>query len=492
MTSGAKATVPGRPPASASRVTASLWEGPPASRSASRLGIAAGFGLALVIPLSVGAASYLSIGELRAALASEAHTRRVLTVVHALEAQLTQAEASLRGFLITADLSQVATYYDATAAVEQIARELRTLTSRDPDQQRRLESLEPLLASKVAHMNQSIEVRQLEPGEPLGGHTSRGAAMMAEIHSELLRVEAAESNELARRAAEREASVAHTVRLIAYGSGLAILLVASASWQLQRAMATRSKAGQEVRRLNRELQAGVDQLTAVNQELETFSYTVSHDLRAPLRHINGFVDMLQRSAGPKLDEESRRHLDTIVGAARRMGMLIDDLLAFSRMSRVELQQQRVDLSRLVQGVIAEHLEQQLGPRVEIVAAPLPEVSGDASMLRVVFVNLVSNALKYSRTRAQARVEIGSQPGQDGQLVVYVRDNGVGFDMRYADKLFGVFQRLHRAEEFEGTGIGLATVRRIMHRHAGRCWAEGVLDAGATFYISWPTRPEGEA
>jgi signal transduction histidine kinase len=442
--------------------------------------------------LSVGAASYLSIGELRAALASEAHSRRVLTAIHALEAWLTRAEASLRGFLITGDRSQVATYSEATTVVAQTARELRTLTSRAPDQQRRLETLEPLLASKVAHMNESIRARQLEPGEPQGRRSSRGAAMMAEIRSELRRVEAAESNELARRAAEREASVAQTVRLIGYGSGFAILLVASASWQLQRAMATRSKAEQEVRRLNRELQAGVDQLTTVNQELETFSYTVSHDLRAPLRHINGFVDMLQRSAGPKLDEESRRHLDTIAGAAGRMGMLIDDLLAFSRVGRVEFQRQRVDLSRLVREVIAEQLEHQLGHPVEIVAAPLPDVSGDASMLRVVFANLVSNALKYSRTRAQARVEIGSQPGEDGQLVVYVRDNGVGFDMRYADKLFGVFQRLHRAEEFEGTGIGLATVRRIMHRHSGRCWAEGVPGAGATFYISWPTRPEGEA
>jgi len=236
----------------------------------------------------------------------------------------------------------------------------------------------------------------------------------------------------------------------------------------------------------------LEALAEVNAELEAFSYTVSHDLRAPLRHINGFVDMLKRSAGPKLDEESRRHLDTIAGAAGRMGRLIDDLVAFSRMSRVELQRQRVDLSLLVQGVIAEQLEHQLGHPVEIVAAPLPDVSGDASMLRVVFANLVSNALKYSRTRAQARVEIGSQPGEDGKLVVYVRDNGVGFDMRYADKLFGVFQRLHGADEFEGTGIGLATVQRIMHRHAGRCWAESALDAGATFYISWPARPEGES
>jgi light-regulated signal transduction histidine kinase (bacteriophytochrome) len=236
----------------------------------------------------------------------------------------------------------------------------------------------------------------------------------------------------------------------------------------------------------------VARLGALNEELEAFSYSVSHDLRAPVRHINGFVDLLRRSAGGSLDADSQRHLETIGGAARRMGQLIDNLLAFSRMGRVELLSRPVDLSGLMAAVIDEQRGELQGREVEFQAERLPEVIGDASILRVVFTNLVSNAVKYSRPRARPRVEIGSRPGENGELVVFVRDNGVGFDMRYADKLFGVFERLHRSTEFEGTGIGLATVRRIVHRHGGRCWAEGVVDGGATFYISLPATPRGEA
>jgi light-regulated signal transduction histidine kinase (bacteriophytochrome) len=245
-----------------------------------------------------------------------------------------------------------------------------------------------------------------------------------------------------------------------------------------------------VARLNGELQRSVEELTAVNRELEAFSYSVSHDLRAPLRHINGFVDLLQKRAGAALDETARRHLATIAGAARQMGQLIDDLLSFSRMSRSELLRTRVGLGSLLAEVRAGLGPETRGRDVAWKVNGLPEVAGDPAMLRVVLTNLVSNALKYSRTRDRAEVEVGWQPGEEGEAIVWVRDNGVGFDMQYAGKLFGVFQRLHHATEFEGTGIGLATVRRIVHRHGGRTWAEGALDAGATVYFSLPLYQEG--
>ena len=227
------------------------------------------------------------------------------------------------------------------------------------------------------------------------------------------------------------------------------------------------------------------EISVVNQELEAFSYSVSHDLRAPLRHVTGFASLLQKSAGERLDEKETRYVRTIVEAASRMGRLIDDLLAFSRMGRAPIQRTRVSLDTVIREARADIPRAACGVEVSWNLHPLPVVLGDPALLRQVFVNLLSNAAKYSGVRAQPVVEVGVQSGTGDETVIYVRDNGVGFDMAYVDKLFGVFQRLHSSDAFEGTGIGLANVRRIIHRHGGRVWAEGAVDAGATFYVSLP-------
>jgi PAS domain S-box-containing protein len=251
---------------------------------------------------------------------------------------------------------------------------------------------------------------------------------------------------------------------------------------------TEQKRAQElIAGLNDDLRSRATQLEMANKELEAFSYSVSHDLRAPLRHIDGFVKLLTRQAREKLDERGRRYLDIIADSARQMGMLIDDLLIFSRMSRTELRHARVSLDALVHEAI-NGLQGEMNDRsIRWKIGSLPEVEADPAMLRQVWVNLIANAVKYSRPRNPAEIEIGCN-SDNGELVFFVRDNGVGFDMQYAHKLFGVFQRLHRAEEFEGTGIGLANVRRIIHRHGGRTWAEGKIDGGATFFFSLPKTP----
>jgi PAS domain S-box-containing protein len=247
----------------------------------------------------------------------------------------------------------------------------------------------------------------------------------------------------------------------------------------------RRRSEEHTRQLNAELEQSVEELTAVNQELEAFSYSVSHDLRAPLRHISGFSDLLARHAGDALDEKGRRYLDTVRGAVTRMGALIDDLLTFSRIGRGEIRADVVRLDDVVRAVVTDVEDEVARRKVRLDVRPLPPVRGDATLLQVAMANLLSNALKYTRPRADARIEVGTDAPHEDRVVVFVRDNGVGFDMQYAGKLFGVFQRLHRDDQFEGTGIGLATVQRIVHKHKGRVWGEGAVDRGATFYVALP-------
>ena len=287
-------------------------------------------------------------------------------------------------------------------------------------------------------------------------------------------------------------------------------VIAASRWALQRDareqpaailetnndITERKRREEEIDRLNQELAKraeGLDQelakraaeLETTNKELESFAYSVSHDLRAPLRHTVGFAELLQKQASSSLDDKSRRYMQLILESSKRMGNLIDDLLGFSRIGRAETNKSEVDMESLVGEVVAELGQETKDRNIAWNIGPLPVCYGDRSMLKVVLMNLLSNAVKFTRIRKRVEIEIGCADGCEDQAELFVRDNGAGFDMQYVDKLFGVFQRLHLAEEFEGTGIGLATVQRIIHRHGGEVRAEGAVDQGAAFYFSLP-------
>jgi light-regulated signal transduction histidine kinase (bacteriophytochrome) len=233
------------------------------------------------------------------------------------------------------------------------------------------------------------------------------------------------------------------------------------------------------------------QLKEANAELEAFSYSVSHDLRAPLRHIEGFTQLLTKNLGENLDENSSRFLGNITKSTQRMSNLISDLLLLSRAGRTEFHTKPLDFNATIEDIRADLLDEVEGRQITWKLATLPLTQGDKGLMKIVWVNLIDNAVKYTRKRKKAIIEVNTlspdhAKARAGYEIFFVRDNGVGFDATYIDKLFGVFQRLHQQEEFEGNGIGLATVRRIIHRHGGEVWAEGDLKKGATFYFSLPT------
>jgi light-regulated signal transduction histidine kinase (bacteriophytochrome) len=245
----------------------------------------------------------------------------------------------------------------------------------------------------------------------------------------------------------------------------------------------KEKRAEELSIANRELRIAENQFKEVNKELEAFSYSVSHDLRAPLRAVIGYTSLLKEDYESKLDAEANRIIDVIVDKTNFMKHLINDLLSFSKITRLEVVNRYIDMRRMAEKCASEILQNET-KKYTVTVLPMPPCNGDSSMLKQVWQNLISNAIKYSSKKENPEIEIGATEQQD-KIIYYIKDNGIGFDMKYADNLFGVFQRLHRQDEFEGTGVGLALARRIISKHSGEIWAASILNEGASFYFSIP-------
>ena len=310
--------------------------------------------------------------------------------------------------------------------------------------------------------------------------------LMDTIHDLTVAMKDEENRLLRLRMAAASSASRRTKSVIIFGNALALLFLGLAGFMIQKEMDARKRGQDEINRLNHDLEQRVNELKVANRELDAFTYSLAHDLRAPLRHMHGFAELLRERWHEKLDDDGRHFLGKVLTSSREMGTLVDDLLNFSRLGRVEVQAGEVNPRELVDRARRELEPEVEGRSITWEIGPLPGLRADSALLYQVLFNLLANAVKYTRKCDAARIEVGSMDASDdGHATVFVRDNGAGFDMQYASKLFRVFQRLHQAEDFEGTGVGLANVRRIVERHGGRVWAEGAIGQGATFYFSLP-------
>jgi signal transduction histidine kinase len=452
------------------------------------------FGAAYLIVILMFALSYLSAQQLRE---SEVfwleHGYQIIASLESSYITLREAESDQRTYLINNNQEFLNSFKAAENKFRAQIDQLKTLTSDNRSQYARVRKLEALGIERLHILQSQIQLKQEHGGEAARQEILEGSGLrkMAETYSMANEIKGEEESLLAERRA-RSAAGARNVMWSLGALGVAVMTTLAMAYMfINREMIRRRRTTEELRSLNEELEERVAlrtaEIEASNKELEAFSYSVSHDLRAPLRHISSFANLLREHAANSIDETGVKYLSRIIEAANGMGRLIDGLLIFSRLGRMEMSRDPVNLNQLTEEALQELQSEIEGREIVWRIGELPVVEGHRETLRAALVNLLSNAIKFTRPRRPAQIEVGCREARGGEAVCFVRDNGVGFDMRYAGKLFGVFQRLHHAKEFEGTGIGLANVQRIISRHGGRIWAEGEVGRGATFYFSLPLR-----
>lgn len=431
-----------------------------------------------------------------------AHTWEVRTTLRDTQAQFEKSISAGRGYVLLDDVTNIQTMEEAQQAMNQDIDRLNQLVVDNPRQLANIVKLRVIIEDQVRVVAEAVRHKQTL-GVRWKADTARAfttRAFSSKNYITALMASLNEMNEEEKKLSEarhREAkNYERQTRLTIFGAAGIACVALTATFTLAYLMLRERLRGEVVmRQANQALEVRVGERTAslqqanehlqvANKELEAFSYTVSHDLRAPLRHMVGFANLLEKKSGLLLDEPAHRYLLLIKEAGLRAGRLIDDLLSFSRMSRAELSHSRVSMQDVVSRICAELEDEKPQQQIHFEVMPLPSILGDSILLNQVWHNLLENAVKYSSRQAISHIKVGYRKTA-AELEFFVRDNGVGFDMAHAEKLFGVFQRLHETEDFEGTGIGLVTVRRIIVRHGGRTWAESQPGEGATFYFSLP-------
>jgi signal transduction histidine kinase len=494
------------------------WEFKPILKSICRMTSTRAQWLALGLLISVGGFSFWNTSALIATNNSQIQLRLLLSELQAFLSTVTDAETGQRGYLLIGEDSYLEPFDAALKVADQQSDQVEKLIDNLPDRRSTFAVMQQLVAAKFKELTTTVHLRQREGIQAAMQVVRAGAGqkLMEEIRGLANQIEREIQDRLAKHDRQATVIAERATHWSIAGNVLAALLfvlviqrelrdrirVSEQNEVLEQHVLDRTAqlgaAVKEIGTLNEELEQHVldrtAQLETAIKELDSFSYSVSHDLRAPLRAIDGFSRIVLEDYGATLASEGKAYLQMVRDNTRQMGQLVDDLLAFARLGRQSLTKQTVDPDSIVRRCLEEMVQEQVGREVEIVIGDLPTCHADPTLIKQVWTNLLANALKYTRKREVARIEIGSrieprveadgQPafgdGAGTEVIYFVKDNGAGFDMKYAGKLFGVFQRLHRSVDYEGTGVGLAIVQRIVQRHGGRIWAEAKLDEGATF------------
>lgn len=439
-----------------------------------------GLVIAIALLVSLAVSSYLTAEHQAEAADWVAHTYNVASNLHRLYAMVQTAESAQRGFSNSGREEFATQFHSAEQRIPPQLEMLRWLVSDNPDEFRLLAELRNTIDARIALCRKRLEERRTLGAGALAPalQTGAGLRLMEAVNASVEKMIGSENTLLAERRRTLDLARGRSRNLLIAGWTSSVLLLAAVFTALVRQMMRAGRAEEATLK-------GNQQLKEANNELRAFSYSVAHDLRAPLRAINGFARVAIEEAGEAINEEARGALTRITASANRMGQLIDDLLALSKISYQPLKSVRVEMVSLAREVYEQMVEAEPGRDIELEIGELPPAVGDPSLLRQVWQNLIGNALKFTRRRPKTRIEIGGASGGLDFVTYFVRDNGAGFDMQYGHKLFGAFQRLHRPADFEGTGIGLALVHRIVARHGGTVWAEGKEDEGARFAFTLP-------
>jgi signal transduction histidine kinase len=434
--------------------------------------------VSILIILGLGILSYSYFFNLSAATQWTNHARRVLQNVEEVRNMLVVLENSQRGFSLTGDETFLRSFERNEVSIHELVNELDSLTRDNATQQSFITQLEPMVQSQLEFTHNVITARRTSFESAVNEiKTLAGVNNMSKIHEQLNEIKAEEQGLLLTRSLSVQTGFFRFVMAFMGLLVVTLVVLLGLMWLINSNTRKRSVAEQRLRDAELETKK-------INQDLESFSYSVSHDLRAPLRSINGYAQILIEDYSERFDEEGNRLLNVIINNAKRMGQLIDDLLEFSRLGRQEIRRVPWNIDEQVRTITNELMERENGRTIELDVRPLGSALVDSNMMRQVWINLIGNSIKYTRNKQVAKIEVG-RIEENGEVVFFVKDNGAGFDMTYMDKLFGVFQRLHKANEFEGTGVGLALVKRIIDRHKGRIWAHAKVGEGATFYFSVP-------